>query len=119
MPVISFGNTRNEVWGGAGWAFRQALKDLTPYAEGNEAFLQALEEAGHIGYLGVDDLEPHLRRTVIAALKDMCNGILDRSGPSSIDRSLPGDHVAQDRYVVAVRELLAMANAALSDVARE
>jgi hypothetical protein len=112
MPVISFGENRDQIWGGAGWAFRQALKDLGPYAQDNDAFLAALEEARHIGYLGVETFDSALRRAVVAAIEKMCLGIISGIRPSSIGELLPGDRVAQARYHEAIKTLLTMARAA-------
>lgn len=115
MAVVSFGENANQIWGGAGWAFRQALKDLRPYARGDEVFLAALEQAEHIGYFGVDGLDPALRASVINAMKEMCVGIISGDRPSTIDQSLPGDRLAQDRYREAIKDLFSMAKAAGPD----
>jgi hypothetical protein len=112
MPVISFGEQPNQIWGGAGWAFRQAVKDLSRYARGNKPFLAALEEAEHIGHLGVEGLEPALRDSVITAIKEMCIGIISGAHPSTINESFPGDRTAQDGYHEAIKGLLLMAEAA-------
>ena len=112
MPVISFGEESQQIWGGAGWAFRQALKDLTPYARGTGEFLAAIEQAEQIGYLGIEHLAPSLRGIVVAAIQAMCTGIISGSRPSTISQSLPGDRQAHARYHEAIKTLLAMANAA-------
>jgi hypothetical protein len=112
MAVISFGDSRNQVWGGAGWALRQALKDLRPYAEGNEPFLGALDQAEHMGHLGVDLLDPALRRAVVTAIAQMCTDIISGVRRSSVEESLPGDRAAHERYHEAIKELLLMSTAA-------
>ena len=112
MAVISFGEEANQIWGGAGWAFRQALKDLGPYAQGDDEFVAALEQAEHIGYLGVEGLDPTLRARVITAIKEMCDGIISGARPPTFNEALSGDRVAQDRYHAAIHDLLSMAIAA-------
>ena len=112
MAVISFGEQSNQIWGSAGWAFRQALKDLRPYARGNLAFLATLEQAEHIGYLGVEALEPALRGTVTGAMKEMCMRIISGVRPPTVNQSLPDDRVAHDLYREAIKDLLLMAEAA-------
>ena len=116
MAVISFGEEANQIWGGAGWAFRQALRDLRPYVQSNQALVAALEQAEHMGYLGVEGLDPALRASLIAAIKEMCIGIISGACPSTVNESLPGDRVAQDRYHEAIKDLLSMAIAAERDV---
>jgi hypothetical protein len=112
MPVISFGEESNQIWGGAGWALRQVIEDLRPYAQGNAAFLAALEHAGHIGYLGVEHLDSSLRRVVIAAIQDMCIGIVNGARPSTINKTMPGDQMTRDQYHEGIKDLLSMAEAA-------
>jgi hypothetical protein len=112
VAVISFGESREQIWGGAGWAFRQALKDLHPYVQDDAAVLAVLEEAGHIGYLGVESLELPMRRKVVAAIQEMCEGIVGGEHPSTISETLPDDRQAQDRYGEAIKHLLEMANVA-------
>ena len=112
MAVISFGDTSKQVWGGSGWAVRQVLKDVRPYAEGNDRFLAALANAELSGYLLVDDLEPDLRRVVIVAIQQMCIDIISGARPSTIKESLPGDRAAHDLYSELIDDLLSLANAA-------
>ena len=112
MAVISFGHQPDQVWGGSGWAVRQVLKDLKPYAEGNAPLLAALADAEHLGYLGVEHLDPELRRTVIEAVREMCLGIISGVRPSTITESVPGDRVAHELYARLIEDLLALAKSA-------
>src|SRR5688572_11940032 len=73
MPGISFGDKIDSVWIVAGWAFRQALKDLTPHAGGDTAFLDALTGAGHIGFLDVQSLQDPARVEMTRAV-ELCAG---------------------------------------------
>src|SRR5688572_2482544 len=82
MAGISFGDKIDSVWIVAGWAFRQALEDLTPHAGGDTVFLDALTGAGHIGFLDVQSLQDPVRVEMTRAVEAMCRGILDGSCPS-------------------------------------
>ena len=106
-----FGDSRNQVWGGAGWALRQAPKTLRPYAEGNEPFLAPPTSRTH-GPFRCGSADPALRRAVVTAIAQMCTDIISGVRRSSVEESLPGDRAAHERYHEAIKELLLMSTAA-------
>jgi len=105
MAGISFGDEPDSVWIVAGWAFRQALQDLKPYAQGDAAFLDALESAGHLGFLDVETQESRLRAGMTNAIEAMCRGILDSSASSGIEGAFP-DSETQSAYREGIQLLL-------------
>lgn len=97
MAIISFGDKAESVWGGAGWAFRQILRDLSPYAQGNPEFQAALEQAGHIGSLVVDIVDKDLAGRITFAMASMCSEIIEGRRQSSID-NFHSDRETRDLY---------------------
>jgi hypothetical protein len=85
MAIISFDNEKQRIWVAAGWAFRQVLRDLAPYAEGDSELQAALQEAEHTGSLVVDILDEGLRRRVTRAVSNMCEDILSGRRHSNIE----------------------------------
>jgi hypothetical protein len=110
MAVISFDNKAECVWGGAGWAFRQTLRDLSAYAQGDAEFEAALERAGHLGSLLVDNLDADLKARITRAIESMCRGVLDGTQPSSIKEFHP-DRGTQELYRRELKVLLSAVNA--------
>jgi len=115
MAVISFGEGANQVWNGSGWAVRQVLKDLKPYAAGNSAFLSTLARVEVTEYFPVCQLGSPLRESVLAAIQQMCADIIAGTRPSTIEQTLPGDTVAHVVYHKLIRDLLSLAKAAADD----
>jgi hypothetical protein len=61
MAIISFGTTSDAVWGGAGWAFRQILRDLSAVTDTDSEVVATLREAEPLGSLVVDLLDQDLQ----------------------------------------------------------
>lgn len=97
MAVISFGDKTERVWAGAGWAFRQVLRDLSAYAQGDSEFQVVLEQAGHTGSLVVDILNPDLHDRINGAILRMCNEVIDGTRPSTVYQ-FHTDRETQDLY---------------------
>jgi len=106
MAGISFGDEADRVWIVAGWAFRQVLQDLIPYAEGERPFLDALTDAENIGFLDVPTLAGNgLSAKVTKAIETMCREVLDGSYRSGIEAAFL-DSETQDAYREGIRMLL-------------
>lgn len=97
MAVISFDAEAERIWNGAGWAFRQILRDLSSYAQGDIEFQGALERAGHLGSFIVELLDPRLKDRVTLAVMTMCTEIRNGTRPSSIAQH-HSDRETQDLY---------------------
>lgn len=97
MAVISFDDKAEAIWGGTGWAFRQIVRDLSPYAEGDSDFVQTLERAGHLGSLIVENLDPSLQRRITRAIVAMTNDIVSGERSSSIPQ-FHTDQETQELY---------------------
>ena len=97
MAVFSFGRDAEKIWTGAGWAFRQMLRDLSTYAANDPEMIQTLQQAEHLGSLVVDVLEPELQRRIREAVVRMCDELLNGRRESTI-AAFHGDLATQRLY---------------------
>ena len=91
MAGISFGTDADTIWIVAAWAFRQVLRDLRRDSTLDQASLDAITQAEHLGFLAVDRLPTALRNKLTTALDRMCRDILETSSRSDIEHVHPDD----------------------------
>jgi ribosome biogenesis protein Nip4 len=84
MAVISFGREAEAIWNGAGWAFRQILRDLSPYAQGDAEFERAMKDAEDLGSFIVNYRDATLKGRITRATVRMCDDVLNGMRTSSI-----------------------------------
>jgi hypothetical protein len=108
MAVISFENTTDATWKGNGWTYRQVIRDLAPYAQGDNEFLDVIKHADPLASLIVDSLEPPLRQRVVSAILSMTQTVVSDRDKSSVARFHP-DKESQDLYLETLKELGAVA----------
>lgn len=97
MAVISFERDAKGTWNGAGWAFRQVLRDLAPYAHDDSEFQRAMNEAANLGSFIVYLRDITLKDRITLAILRMCNEILKGATPSSIAQH-HSDQETQELY---------------------
>jgi hypothetical protein len=106
MAVISFSDKPEEVWGVAGWAFRQILEDVLARfpndSEMRASFEFPLESSG----LCVELLPPELAGRVTNAIRQVAEGILDGTIRSGIADKPYGAADTVGQYHEGLRTLL-------------
>ena len=110
MAVISFGTTPDKIWGGAGWAFRQVLRDLSNVNQLDLELVDTLRQSEHVGSLVVDILDSDLQRRLTDAVIMMCDEILGGRRPTTID-AFHRDAQTQELYRQGLEQLRAAAQA--------
>jgi hypothetical protein len=110
MAIISFGNSEDSVWGGAGWAFRQVLRDLSAVTETDSEVVATLQRAEPVGSLVVDILDNDLQHRIADAVIAMCNAVLSGERQSTISE-FHRDSETQDLYRQELQELRIAAEA--------
>jgi len=106
MAVISFSKKPEEIWGVAGWAFRQILEDVLAHfpqdSEMRASFEFPLESSG----LGLYELPPELASRITKAIQHVASGILDGTIRSGIVDKPYGTAETIEQYKSALRRLL-------------
>ena len=106
--VVSFSNSREDIWYVAGWAFRQLLMDVSRQYADDAEIVEELESAELHNGLILELLDPPIADRITNAISKVIDGILNHTIRSGIEEQPYGDRVTVEQYFGALKELSGM-----------
>lgn len=111
MGVISLSSKNDDIWGVAGWAFRQILDDISGHYSGDTEMIREFETAKTLSGLHLDLISPDLAGRTRNAIKAITKGILSGQIRSGIHDKGYADTQIIEEYHESLRDLLRMVSA--------